>query len=584
MTDISQAGIRIVSGPDEGTVYPVSGSSNIGQHARCEIQLSDTSVASIHACIRVVGNGLVVADLTPESDLKVNGRVVKSRKLMIGDRISLGNTVIEVLDMSRTEIRSMVPTVMPDAVIVDTEDMLEEQAAEPEPVSPSSAKDDHPHKPFAEQGPPAAGGHEEVAEPPRRVVLISEDGVHPDLRDAVHAQQKVIERAAKTSKAPLLVALLLLVALSLGLLKLSETQRARVLAELRGRQAEIEAFAKANPYAWAAVLKRYEDLRSYALGKHSVFETQLAYRVRQLEQSQEAARAAYLSAVKDLDGHVDLLVSEGAYAEAIQAYETCESRMREQLLPRRKERIQEIRDLQSARERFRADAVVARAKALQEAKEAAVREAADKVFAQAADVLVIDGGQKAMELLKTYSSNAAYPGSGADLEQASSSAKLQASIEQKFVTLRKVGQDPTPEEADAIVAELPLVLRAVYAIRRIKFRQAQQHLAKAKGHVFIKPLLAMTQLSKTDVAAEEACVLEFVQVWKRVVGDGRDDIPPVGECVAQLSKAAEKEKIRPVCLKLQTLGKTYHRCIFVRRYRELFEHAEGLMKGHGKRP
>lgn len=82
-------GNRIAIGDD-----PVT----IGRLPDCEIVLDDRNVSRRHAEVRRQGNGFVVVDLDSTNGTKVNGSRAAEQRLRPGDRIELGEAVLELVE------------------------------------------------------------------------------------------------------------------------------------------------------------------------------------------------------------------------------------------------------------------------------------------------------------------------------------------------------------------------------------------------------------------------------------------------------------------------------------------------------
>lgn len=85
-------------GPDKGTDYPLGDELTIGRAPGCAVALADDSfVSQLHARVYFRGDGFWVEDLGSTNGTLLNGRrVVGSMPLRRGDRLQLGQTVLEV--------------------------------------------------------------------------------------------------------------------------------------------------------------------------------------------------------------------------------------------------------------------------------------------------------------------------------------------------------------------------------------------------------------------------------------------------------------------------------------------------------
>ena len=90
------AKVVVISGPDEGREYSLTGgSAYIGRGRGCEVQLSDQSVSRRHAKI-VVGDQIEVADLGSSNGILVSDEQVERAVLGEDDVVTLGETSLRV--------------------------------------------------------------------------------------------------------------------------------------------------------------------------------------------------------------------------------------------------------------------------------------------------------------------------------------------------------------------------------------------------------------------------------------------------------------------------------------------------------
>jgi signal transduction histidine kinase/pSer/pThr/pTyr-binding forkhead associated (FHA) protein len=84
----------VVSGPNLGTRYPLTGSIlKIGRDSRCEIHLDDSETSRKHAEVQRVGDSYVITDLKSSNGTVVNGQSIETRTLLDGDRVQIGKQV-----------------------------------------------------------------------------------------------------------------------------------------------------------------------------------------------------------------------------------------------------------------------------------------------------------------------------------------------------------------------------------------------------------------------------------------------------------------------------------------------------------
>ena len=66
----------------------------VGRLADCDVVLADPNVSRRHAEFRREGNDFVVVDLDSTNGLKVNGARTRERRLVDGDEVTVGSTVL----------------------------------------------------------------------------------------------------------------------------------------------------------------------------------------------------------------------------------------------------------------------------------------------------------------------------------------------------------------------------------------------------------------------------------------------------------------------------------------------------------
>jgi ABC-2 type transport system ATP-binding protein len=90
--------LAIVEGVDVGREFSVSGTVLVGRDAgAADVVIADTEVSKRHASFELVDGGIEVADLGSTNGTFVNGeRLLGAQRLVVGDRVRLGATVVEV--------------------------------------------------------------------------------------------------------------------------------------------------------------------------------------------------------------------------------------------------------------------------------------------------------------------------------------------------------------------------------------------------------------------------------------------------------------------------------------------------------
>jgi pSer/pThr/pTyr-binding forkhead associated (FHA) protein len=105
-SDDAPARLLVRSGPGAGTVVAVSGDeTRLGRGRENDLMLPDISVSRRHALLRRDAGGYVLIDQGSGNGTRVNGRVVEEARLHTGDRILLGDAVVEFLEAGEVAVR-----------------------------------------------------------------------------------------------------------------------------------------------------------------------------------------------------------------------------------------------------------------------------------------------------------------------------------------------------------------------------------------------------------------------------------------------------------------------------------------------
>ena len=92
--------IRFLSGPQAGQIVPLTGGKHrLGRAPTCEVKINSNSVSKEHAAILVTGDKVIITDLDSRNGTFVNGVRVQNQRLNLGDKISLHDVLIDVLQV-----------------------------------------------------------------------------------------------------------------------------------------------------------------------------------------------------------------------------------------------------------------------------------------------------------------------------------------------------------------------------------------------------------------------------------------------------------------------------------------------------
>jgi hypothetical protein len=137
--------LAVVAGPNKGTIYPVNeGEISIGRQGGNVITLPSAKVSKKHCVVVANGDELIVRDVGSSNGTFVNGVLVKTRRVSRGDKISVGDYVLEVKQSQpQAVVSASVPQVnnviqFPTAPGVP---LAGAQAAPSAPQAPAAPKD-----------------------------------------------------------------------------------------------------------------------------------------------------------------------------------------------------------------------------------------------------------------------------------------------------------------------------------------------------------------------------------------------------------------------------------------------------------
>ncbi len=98
--------LTIVGGPGRGTSHELSeGENGVGRHSENRVRLEGARVSKRHCTFVVDGDHVLLRDDGSSNGTFVNGQLVRNRTLRRGDRISVGETVFELVRASRPRVK-----------------------------------------------------------------------------------------------------------------------------------------------------------------------------------------------------------------------------------------------------------------------------------------------------------------------------------------------------------------------------------------------------------------------------------------------------------------------------------------------
>jgi hypothetical protein len=95
------ARLRVVRGGEPGAEYPLQGPRVVaGRSSDCDVPLDDSTVSRRHAAFVLRGDDWWVVDLESTNGTRVNGSDTVEQRLRRGDRVELGEAVLEFAEAS----------------------------------------------------------------------------------------------------------------------------------------------------------------------------------------------------------------------------------------------------------------------------------------------------------------------------------------------------------------------------------------------------------------------------------------------------------------------------------------------------
>jgi hypothetical protein len=95
----AQLALRVRTGEEAGQDVPVTGARvTLGRHSSCAVTLQDSTVSREHAAMVRRGDGWWVVDLGSTNGTRVNGVRAAEQPVAPGDRIELGDAVVELVE------------------------------------------------------------------------------------------------------------------------------------------------------------------------------------------------------------------------------------------------------------------------------------------------------------------------------------------------------------------------------------------------------------------------------------------------------------------------------------------------------
>ncbi|MBR2693898.1 MAG: FHA domain-containing protein [Thermoguttaceae bacterium] len=132
--------LLVVHGKNSGTRFDLQDRViTIGRGQKCDIRILDDEISRRHAELRHEGKGWQITDLNSSNGLYVNGRKVSSQRIVLGDQIQLGGTVLRFTSTADSESRRPGSVNLLDSSEDDADRTARKNADSPEVFAPRSA-------------------------------------------------------------------------------------------------------------------------------------------------------------------------------------------------------------------------------------------------------------------------------------------------------------------------------------------------------------------------------------------------------------------------------------------------------------
>ena len=101
----------VVEGPDQGRSFALTAQSVIGRDPTATVHLTDDEVSRRHAIVGVGEGEITIEDLGSFNGTHTNGGEIKEETaLRVGDRVRVGQTVLELREVPGSDPEDLKPT------------------------------------------------------------------------------------------------------------------------------------------------------------------------------------------------------------------------------------------------------------------------------------------------------------------------------------------------------------------------------------------------------------------------------------------------------------------------------------------
>ncbi len=561
MSDTPQIAVKILSGPEAGQLFVVEKASFIGSAAHCDIHLPSSGLADMHARIGVRGNIFTLTDLTEEADIRVNNSRVKSRRLTIGDIINIADVRMEVCNprdaLAATTVLEEYENDDGDAIrVLSAEANPKTEIERPVPVVVENEGFADPSQPS-----PESQGDESV-EPASAL----------DLRKQRISQKRTIQHQKSKGKPAIgiFIAVFFGLVVAVAFIARSMTER----QELAAAYMEVTEFAEANAGNQEAVLARYREFKKTVGVRSTAITMSLDAEIRKIEGAMQAMNTERRDVLASLDKRADDLLDKMQFDEAIEVYRTAPLKRRSEVAVLRKDKIEGI-----AEQKEKQLAQVEREKnMLEEQRTLISKQRSEKALEQLAvdvvNALLASRSEVAVDLMEEAIEDDLNVPEKTRLESVLSMVRL-LNLHDKLLKVKVEAGEALPDK-DEVRSGLSPVARTILFIRDGDLLAAQSVLKKIEGHMLEPALNQRVSSSAGDLAVEKKAMVEFIMIWRKIVGVPETKIPKPEACIAVIEKEMQNEArkdIKELCSRLIACRGKYAATAFVERYASVFNFA-----------
>ncbi|MDD4870324.1 MAG: FHA domain-containing protein [Kiritimatiellae bacterium] len=580
MNDNPRLLINILLGPDEGKTFVLEDTCFLGRQEKCLVRLTDPAIEPLHARITLRGDSFTLTDLSGKNDLKVNNRLVKSIKLVPGDTINVGTTVIKIEEYK--EKAKQEDDVNPRTEIVFVKEKREDDTLErierPEQPRQEVVEEKKARKfvPETRRSDVTERKHQDL--PPVSGKTLDQ---MPSMsgQSAVDAFLKASKMSAANKTRSRYIGLIVFlsilgVALAFFAIYLISTQR---LVEKEFNDAF--KFAEANPGSLNLIIERYKKLRNQSGWAVPKIRKYLDSEIEKLVAEVAMQEAELTTLLKQLDNRAADLVAKQAYGEAVDVYSKSSGKYRDRVLDLRKSAIENIvRQSADHTEKIKKQQTE-KEQQLKAENEKRNKIKLDRILLEVVQSLVDGECDTAVKLLEELVADGTYAPIRVQADEALTTARLLRTIDRMQAV--KAGNRPLPG-ANAVITNadpsgtqinLSPVISALLAIRKADPWEARVQLEKAKDHLLYATLLERTKMSDEELKIEKEAIRGFAAIWSTIVGKQVTTIPRTVDCITQwndVTRNMSGEGIEKMSSEVKAYQKKYGKTMFVRKYLELF--------------